>query len=271
MNPMIQPALPVRPRATATTSRHPAFSVPAKHNPRLQALVERIDADEELRQLWRCANVNAGERCGLGDHGETHARIVANAGLRLLRILLEAGHRSGVVDGHNLARADAEVVVVLAAALHDIGLSVSFADPGGAGLLLAHAKAAQLLDGLYHPAERTALSAEILHALHAHHQKSASLTLEASVLTTADVLDLSKGRVGAAEGETDDVESVHITRGVSRPVRVEIHLGDSGSLPVVTRRLSGRLEILPVTQALEFVVHQASSPTRHFVLQHSIT
>lgn len=268
MTSMIQPALPVRPRSNATTPRHPAFSVPAKHNPRLQALVERIDADEELRQLWRCANLNASERCGLGDHGETHARIVANASLRLLRLLLEAGHRSGVVDGHNLTRADAEVVVVLAAVLHDIGLSVSVADPGGAGLMLARAKAAQLLDGLYRPTDRIALIVEILHAMHAHHQRVAGLTLESAVLTTADVLDLSKGRVGATDGEADDVESVHITRGASRPVRVEIHLAESSSLPVVTRRISGRLGILSVTSALEFVVQQASAPARHFVLSH---
>ncbi len=252
-------------RASAP-SRALAFSVPAKHNPRLQALVERIDADDELRQLWRSANVNAGERCGLGDHGETHARIVANAGLRLLRILLEAGHRSGVVDGHGMLRADAEVVVVLAGVLHDVGLSVSVADPGSAGLMLARARAAQLLDGLYRPTECIALIVEALHAIHAHHQRSGALTLEAAVLTTADVLDLSKGRVGATEGEADDVESVHITRGVSRPVRVEIHLGASSSLPVVTRRLSGRLGTLSITDALEFVVHQASAATRHFVL-----
>src|SRR5574337_299721 len=50
------------------------FSIPARHNPRLQSLVERINADEELWQLWRCANINAVDRLGMSDHGEVHIR-----------------------------------------------------------------------------------------------------------------------------------------------------------------------------------------------------
>ena len=42
------------------------FSVPARHNPRLQNLVERIHQDDELRQLWRCANLTVLNRPELG-------------------------------------------------------------------------------------------------------------------------------------------------------------------------------------------------------------
>src|SRR5574337_131317 len=99
------------------------FSIPARHNPRLQSLVERINADEELWQLWRCANINAVDRLGMSDHGEVHIRIVANAALKLLRLLRDAGHTPNVVVNHHLTPEDAEVVVVLAAALHDLGMS----------------------------------------------------------------------------------------------------------------------------------------------------
>src|SRR6266852_4979871 len=96
----------------------PIFSVPARHNPRLQALAERINADEELRQLWRSANVNAVDRLGLGDSGEVHVRIVANAALKLLRLLRDAGHQPAAVTSHRLTPDEAEVIVVLAAAAH---------------------------------------------------------------------------------------------------------------------------------------------------------
>src|SRR5687768_2683281 len=82
------------------------FSVPARHNPRLQALVERINHDEELRQLWRCANLNLLNRPELGDSGEVHVHIVANAALKLLRILREAGHAPSAVARHRLTLDD---------------------------------------------------------------------------------------------------------------------------------------------------------------------
>src|SRR3990170_5706842 len=112
------------PMAMDKTAEPAAFSVPAKHNPKLQTLVGRINADEELWQLWRCANVNTVDRLGMSDHGEVHIRIVANAALRLLRLLREAGHVPGVVAHHHLEADDAEVIVVLAAALPDLGISI---------------------------------------------------------------------------------------------------------------------------------------------------
>lgn len=38
------------------------FEVPTRHNKKLQQLVDRINADVELKQLWKCANVNAVDR-----------------------------------------------------------------------------------------------------------------------------------------------------------------------------------------------------------------
>src|SRR5689334_21652275 len=144
----------------------PIFSVPARHNPRLLALAERINADEELRQLWRGANLNAVDRLGLGDCGEVHVRIVANAALKLLRLLREAGHLPAAVTHHRLTPDEAEIIVVLAAALHDLGLAVhtDAAVAAQASLMLADRKVRELLEDLYPVRERTAPLAEALHA-----------------------------------------------------------------------------------------------------------
>src|SRR5262245_38742362 len=100
-------ATEVSPEAVASLG---TFIVPTRHNPRLLSLVERMNGDEELWQLWRCANVNAMDRLRLSDHGEVHIRIVANAALRLLRLLRDAGHTPSVVTDHHLAPEDAEMV-----------------------------------------------------------------------------------------------------------------------------------------------------------------
>lgn len=234
-------------------SPHAAFSVPARHNPRLQTLVERINADEELRQLWRCANVVAVERLGLSDHGETHIRIVANAGLRLLRLLLEAGASSSLVAHHNLAREDAELTVVLAAALHDIGLVVHYERHHEFSLALAQDKARALLTGLYPVRERTILLAETLHAIATHFDGPPCLTLEAGVLRVADALDMTKGRSRAPESAdaSASIEEVMILRGEARPVRVEIRMNHAAGLAHADAVLRRRLEDSTLARQVE--------------------
>ena len=80
------------------------FEVPTRHNTKLQQLVDRINADAELKQLWKSANINAVDRLGMSDHGAVHIRIVANAALRIQRLLTEANIEPSVVTYHQLSR-----------------------------------------------------------------------------------------------------------------------------------------------------------------------
>jgi len=57
----------------------------------LQALLDAINQDMSLQQVWRCANVNAVDRAGMSDHGLLHIRIVANISLKLLRLPVGGG------------------------------------------------------------------------------------------------------------------------------------------------------------------------------------
>lgn len=260
---MAQPALaPVRPSNGHTAPESPSFSVPARHNPRLQALVERLNADEELRQLWRCANVNVVDRLGRGDSGEVHARIVANAALKLLRLLRDAGEHPGVTAQHRLAPDEAEVVVVLAAALHDVDLAIH-PDPLFAGLSLAALKARDLLAALYPVRERTILLAEVLHAISALPAEARCLTLEAGVLKVADVLDMTKGRMrlpgeqGQGGGSPAMVDEVSIQRHRTPPVRVLIHLSTAGGARQVETLLGDRLRLTGLAACVEVLAQPA--------------
>jgi hypothetical protein len=238
--------------STGPLSGYGTFSVPARHNPRLQALVERINADEELRQFWRCANVNAVERLGLSDHGETHVRIVANAGLRLLRLLMDAGQTASIVQHHGLAREDAEVVVVLAAALHDLGLIVHYERHHEFSLALIAHKARELLTGLYPVRERTTLIAEVMHAVATHFNGLACLTLEAGVLRIADALDMTKGRSrGPERALTNGIEEVTLHRGAGRPVRVQVRVRQTAGLTHAEALLRERLRSTPLAGQIE--------------------
>ncbi len=227
------------------------LEVPTRHNDKLLQLVERINADAELVQLWKCANVNTVDRCGMNDHGEVHIRIVANAALRIQRLLTEAGIEPSVVTHHQLTTDDAEIIVVLAACLHDLGIAVHRDDHERYSLILAYPKARQLLTGLYDEPALTTMVAEVLHAVISHRADVRTLTLEAGVLKVADALDMTQGRsrIPFEAGQVNihsvsalAVEAVKIEPGVERPVRVAIRLSNSAGIFQVDELLKRKLK-----------------------------
>ena len=260
--------------ANAETAPTTTFSVPARHNPRLQALVERINADEELWQLWRCANVNVVDRLGMNDHGEVHIRIVANAALKLLRLLRDAGHAPGVVVHHRLTPEDAEVIVVLAAALHDLGISIHRDNHEEFSLPLANLKAKELLTGLYPIRERTIVVSEVLHAIIAHHGEVRCLTLEAGVLKVADALDMTEGRsrIPFEAGSSSihavsaaAIDEVTLKKGEGRPVRVEIRMSNSAGIFQVSELLRHKLAHSTLARLVEVVARVESDTEKRLL------
>ena len=247
------------------------FAVPARHNPRLQAVVERINHDDELRQLWRCGNLNVLNRPDLGDSGEVHVHIVANAALKLLRLIRDAGHPTAAVARHRLTPEEAEVIVVLAAAVHDLGLAVHTepAQAAGANLVLADRKCRELLDGIYPLRERTIVVAECLHAVTSLEPGAGCGSLEASLVKLADALDLAKGRgrlapsafeaAGGANAAAG-VEEVVIERSKSPPVRIVIRLSQLSGREAVEARLRHGLRGVHLAGVVEVVAELGDRP-----------
>ena len=133
------------------------MKVSTKGNKKLTALLEGINGDLELQQLWEAANINAVRRLGMSDHGPVHIQIVANGCVKILRLLVAAGVETSGVSEHGLTNEDAEVIVVLAACLHDIGMAVHRDNHENISLMLGYPKARQLLAGLYDEPNLTTL------------------------------------------------------------------------------------------------------------------
>jgi len=239
------------------------FSLPARHNPRLQELTERIDGDEELRQMWRSVNINAMDRGGYSDHGEVHIKIVANIALRLARLLMAAGVPMSVVSDYGLTNDDAEVIVVLGAALHDLGMIVHRDNHEQHSVSLAISKAKQLLANMYDIRERTIILAEMAHAIVAHHWSTACLTIEAGVVKVADALDMTEGRsripfeAGSANIHSvsaQAIEAVNIRPGEDLPVDIEIVMTNSAGIFQVDELLKRKLRNSSIASHVRVVV-----------------
>ena len=86
------------------------MKVSTQGNKKLEALLIEINGDAELQQLWEMANNNAVGRLGMSDHGPVHIQIVANACVKILRLLVAADVQPSAVSEHGLTNDDAEVV-----------------------------------------------------------------------------------------------------------------------------------------------------------------
>jgi metal-dependent HD superfamily phosphatase/phosphodiesterase len=216
------------------------LNLPSRNNPKLAELVERINHDDELYALWIAANVNAVERLGMTDHGPVHVKIVMNIAIKLLRMLVEHGVEPGVVTNYGMTHDEAEVIVVLAALMHDLGMSIHRANHEEFSLFVAEGKIRELLDGLYDVATATILRAETLHAIIAHRSGGKPLTLEAGIVRVADALDMAKGRSRIAMGiertmsihsiSAAAIEAVHIESGEEKPIRLRIEMSNSAGV-----------------------------------------
>jgi len=215
------------------------LNVPGRGNPKLQHIIEQANADDELYAFWLAANVNAVERLGMTDHGPVHVKIVMNIADKLFRLLTDAGVQPGVVTNYEMGLDDAEVVVVLAALLHDVGMSIHRADHEGFSLFIAQQKVKELLAELYDTATAAVLRSEILHAIIAHRSGGKPFTLEAGIVRVADALDMAKGRsrIPVAGGSMSihslsaaAIEAVHIEAGEIKPVRIRIELSNSAGV-----------------------------------------
>lgn len=215
------------------------MTVPVRHNPKLRRLMERVNGDDELYALWLAANVNAMERLGMTDHGPVHVKIVLNIAVRLLRLLSTRGVEPATVASYGLEIQDAEVVVALAALLHDVGMSIHRAEHEGFSLFLAQPKVQELLRDLYDPRTAAILRSEVLHAIIAHRSGGRPLTLEAGIVRVADALDMAKGRsripfvagsVSIHSISAAAIEAVQIEEGEEKPVRLSVKMSNSAGV-----------------------------------------
>jgi metal-dependent HD superfamily phosphatase/phosphodiesterase len=224
--------------------------VPARGNRKLRKLLEKVDGDDQLKAWWHVANVNAVVRLEINDHSWVHIQIVTNIALKLLRQLTKNGVQPSLVGDFSLEPEDAEVVVVLAALLHDVGMSVHRRDHEDWSLFLAEPKLRELLYELYDEPDRTVVVSEVLQAITSHRADGQPLSLEAGVLRVADALDMAKGRsripfergsVSIHSLSAAAIDEVRIGDGQARPVMVEIVMNNSSGIYQVDGLLRAKL------------------------------
>ncbi len=227
------------------------FGINVKNNDTLESVVKMVEKDEELRALWKCANVTAIDRMGYSDHGPTHVKIVAKNALKIFRLIRSSRILSSIERNYGLKKEDAEVVVFLAAVMHDIGMSVHRTNHQEYSVTLALPILDKILSEVYSGEKRVIVRSEVLHAIMTHHSGYRPLTIEAGCVRVADALDMEKGRarIPFTLGKVDihsvsamSIEKVDIRRGKDVPVEIRITMRNSSGIFQIDHLLREKLK-----------------------------
>lgn len=215
------------------------LNVPVRDNEKLRTLIGFVEEDVELQTLWRCSNVLAVDRLGYSDHGPMHVKIVANGALRILRLLVARGVDPSIKTDYGMAVEDAEVIVVLASIMHDLGMAFVRESHEIYSVPLAQGIMRRCLPLIYSAEEAAIVSSEVAHAIISHHAPNRPLTLEAGIVKVADALDMEKGRarIPYEAGKVNihlvsatAIDRVAISAGEEKPVTIHVEMSNPAGI-----------------------------------------
>ncbi len=235
---------------------------PTRGNRRLEALLDAVNSDAQVKALWHVSAVNATRRLSMSDHSWVHIQIVLNIGLRLARLLFRRGVRPSIAVDYGMSDRDAEVVIAAGCLMHCVGMAIHRDDHERYSLFLTADKLGELLSRAYEEPERTIIVSETLHTIIGHRRKGHPFTVEAGIVRVADALDMARGRsrVPFEAGHQNihslsayAIEEVKISPGRDRAVRVEINMSNSAGIFQVDELLATKLRGSGLEEHIEVI------------------
>ena len=238
------------------------FNIPLEGNKKLETLISQVKKNSELETLLKMSNITAIDRLGYNDHGPTHIKIVANSSLRILRILIKHNITPSVVKDYKLQNEDAEVIVVLAAILHDIGHAIHRKKHELLSTVFAAPIIDKLIENIYTGKERTIVKFETLHTIYCHEANTIPLTIEGGVMKIADALDMEKGRaripyqIGSVNIHSMSAIAIEKVRildgtGTERPIKIVIYMSDSAGIFQIDELLKEKIKTSGIAKLIE--------------------
>jgi metal-dependent HD superfamily phosphatase/phosphodiesterase len=195
--------------------------------------------DEEIQALQDYANSVSIKRLGYNDHGPVHMRTVALNALIMMELLRNAGIQTSLEKEDSGSFEDSLTALLLAAVLHDTGMSIGRQDHELHGCYLAYPIMDRILARVFpHSMERRVIIRSLaLEGISGHMGNRTIHSLEAGVLLVADGCDMQKGRaripMAMAESpkagdihkySANSIEGVKIGKGKEKPIRIDISM-----------------------------------------------
>lgn len=231
-----------------------------------------ISDDEEINAWQEFANTVSIRRLGFNDHGPVHMRKVAINAMKMFSILIQQGIEPNLVKEGTGSEEDSRIAVLLAAFLHDIGMSMGRQNHEVSSFITAERIIDRVLQAIFpdHLTSRIVIKAVALESILGHMTHHHITSLEAGILLIADGCDMEKGRSripllinqGSRMGDihkysSSAVESVTIEKGEEKPLKITIKMTASVGFFQVEEILMGKImasTVKPYIELYAFVV-----------------
>ena len=231
--------------------------------PKAKKLWELLNKDAEMNADWDMSNYIAVSKLNYNDHGETHAKVVAANGLKMLRLLLDNGVQTGIVKDRAGTEDDAFLVVLAGGLLHDIGNQVHRENHHISGVYLAISLLNRVLPEVYDdPEVMYEMRGHILHCIYSHEFEVPDLTVEAALVGIADGTDMTKGRgrIAFDKGNVNihtvsalSIDKVDVRQGTEVPIEICIYMNNSAGVFQIQETLGKKISPGPLQDYVQAV------------------
>ncbi|MHA2424210.1 MAG: HD domain-containing protein [Candidatus Thorarchaeota archaeon] len=226
-----------------------------KSNEMCLTAFDALEKDIEVQTMLEDTNRMAIDRMGYSDHGHIHSLIVVKNGMELLNSL-EKGVKTTIQQEETGTFQDAQLIVMMASYLHDIGMTVHRENHNIFSVTLATPIIDKILHKVY-PKDvhkRTHVRGHILHAILCHDKFITPNTIEAGIVGIADALDMTKGRaripfeqgsVNIHSASAMAIEKVKIKKGNVKTTRIEVLMSNASGIFQIQELLEKKIRSAP--------------------------
>lgn len=239
-----------------------------------------ITSDEEIHGWQELANAVSIRRLGYNDHGPVHMRKVAINAMKMFNILKEAGIQTSIVKEDTGSEEDSRISVLLAAFLHDIGMSVGRHNHEISSFILAERIIDRILDSVLKGqiSRNIVIKSVALEGIMGHMTHHTISSMEAGIILVADGCDMEKGRsripmlisqrsrVGDIHKySSSSVEKVTIEKGLEKPVKIAVEMTASVGFFQVEEVLYGKIMASTIKQYIELYANVIGRDVKRYL------
>jgi uncharacterized protein len=247
---------------------------------RVLKAAEILVADPEVQHLQDYANVVAIKRLGYNDHGPVHMRQVAMNALRMIDLLHDAGVKLNLEREEIGTLEDSTVAVLVAAFLHDVGMTISREEHEYTGVWIAMPVIDRILTAVYPDdlAKRVIVRSMVVEGIVGHMGAHRIHSLEAGLVMIADGCDMEKGRARiplllATEPRMGDIhrssagaiDKVRIAKGEEKPIRIHVDMNASIGLFQIEEVLLRKIDPSPAKPYIELVADVVGGESKRYL------
>ena len=229
-------------------------------------VIEYIFSDPQIQALHEYANIVSLKRLGFNDHGPVHMRKAALNALLMFDLLVEDGIKLNLEKERVGTAEDSKIAILVAALLHDIGMTVSRDKHEFMSVNLAIPIIDKMLEQFYHSDinKRVILKSLIRECIFGHMATQTIHTLEAGLVLVGDGCDMEQGRsristmlfdkprVGDIHKySSTGIEKVHISKGDKRSIKIQVDMTESVGFFQVEEVLFPKIAFSPVKRYIE--------------------